>query len=307
VRNLQGRLPQAITQCLAAISEAERVGERPALALALGILDISYMQLGRLTEATHMTRALELYEELGDGVNVAATLACLGAMSYYATTWGKAVDFYARSAEAASAAGDLAHAAIAHANLAEIRVNQGRLAEAADLLVPVQRTLESFGFREMAAWALMQLGRARAFLGDVDGGAAMIRSAVATFDDIESLTASVESRAILGEVLTFGGELSAAAVAVEQARALEGTLGETPLAALLDRVEVTLGVASGDREATIARLDRSLERARSMAASYDLLVLLALADRLGAGDGAEEAARLRRDLGVVELPMLSTL
>jgi class 3 adenylate cyclase/tetratricopeptide (TPR) repeat protein len=305
VRNLQGRLAQSVRQCEIAIAEAERVRALPALALALGILDICYMQMGRLEEATHMGRTLELYEGLGDRVNVAATLTCLGALSYYEADWGGAVDYYGRSAEAATAAGDMAHAAIAQANLGEIRVNQGRLAEAEELLVPAQRTLESFGFREMSAWADMQLGRARAYQGSGEAGEAAIRAAAATFDDIDNLTSSVEARAVLAEVLVSAGALDAAAVAIADARDLERTLGETPFAVVLDRVEITLAVAAGERASAVARLGPSQDRARAMAAAYDLLVLLTLADRLGVGEGEAEATRLGRQLGVVTLPMLS--
>jgi class 3 adenylate cyclase/tetratricopeptide (TPR) repeat protein len=304
VRNLQGKLSQAITKCEAAIPEAQRVGELPALALALGTRDISLMQLGRVDEATHMGRVLEMYEELDDKVNIAATLACLGSLSYYAARWGEAVDYFARSVETASAAGDLAHAAIAQVNLGEIRVNQGHLAEAEALLVPAQRTLESFRFPDTSAWATVQLGRARVFRGDVDAGIAMVRSAVAAFDDIDTLTLSVESLAILAEVLVFAGQFVDAATTLAQGRALEQTLGETPISALLDRVEVTLAVASGDRLTAIARLDRSLDRARRMSAAFDSVVLTALATRIGVTDGIQGSPDIESDLGIVKLMML---
>ena len=304
VRNLQGRLTQSITQCEAAIADAERVGELPALALALGILDVCYMQQGRLEEATHLGRALEIYEQLDDRTNVAATLAGLGAIGYYTSRWGLAVEYYGRSADAATAAGDLVHAAIAQANLAEIRVNQGRLVEAQKLLVPAQRTLESFRFREMAAWALMQLGRARALSGAIDEGVAMVRSAMATFDNIESLTASVEARANLGEILVFGDDVHAGAAVVAEARELERRLGETPLACQLDRVEITIELATGDMDVAAARLGDALVRARNNAASYELFVLLTLAARLGVGVDQGEFTRLGHDLAVVEPPML---
>lgn len=304
VRNLQGRLTQSIAQCEAAIADAERAGELPALGLALAILDICHMQLGRLNEATHLRRALEIYEKLGDRTNAAATLAVLGATAYYSTRWDLAVEYYARSAEMAAAAGDLVHAAIARANLGEIRVNQGRLVEADELLSAAQRTLESFRFREMSAWALMQLGRARAFLGAVEEGAAMVRSAAATFDEIDSLTASIEARAILGEILAFGGDVDAAISVIAQARQLEFKLGETPLASLLDRVETTLDVVAGNSGIAAGRIEDALERARRMSVSYELLVMLSLAGQLEYAPVTDEAPRLIRDLGVVELPML---
>ncbi|HLX78259.1 MAG TPA: hypothetical protein VKR27_05190, partial [Acidimicrobiales bacterium] len=54
-----------------------------------------------------------------------------------------------------------------------------------------------------------------------------------------------------------------------------------------------------------AQLDRFVDRARKLGATYDLVVMLALAGRLGAGEGDKEAVRLRKDLGVVKLAMLA--
>jgi len=305
VRMRQGRLSQAIARAGAAVEEAERVGDKRSLALALYVLDISLLQSGRLTEATHMGRVLELFEELDDQLGVANTLNNLGGVAFFVSDWSGAADYMTRAAGASVLAGDLAGAAIAQMNIGEIRVNQGRLDEAVALLVPARRNLESFGFRVMAGLATMQLGRARAFLGDLDIGVEMERLAVTTFDEIGSVVECLEARARLAEVLVFARQFEEAQIVLTQARDLENAAEVTPLSSLLDRVALTLAERSDDSATFRAQLDRFVDRARKLGATYDLVVMLALAGRLGAGEGDEEAVRLSKDLGVVKLAMLA--
>ena len=279
---------------------AERVGERRALAVAMGVLDSCLVELGRPEEATHMAQVLDLYEELGDQLYVAITLGNLGAVSLFESKWAQAADYYMRSAEAGKKAGDLTIAAIAHANLAEVRVNQGRLEEAEALLVPAVRTLESFEYLIAAALATLQLARTRVFLGNYDAGLAMLQAATNTLDDASVLIGSIEARARLVEVSTFAGDAERAAQALAEAR----ELGGTPLATLLDRVEVTLAATAGDPRSTAIRLEQAVARARDDGAKYDLLLLLELADRIGLEADAREREELASELGVVRFVAL---
>ena len=306
VRNRQGRLTEAVALSQAAARAAEQVGEQQALALALTVLDSSLVELGRPGEATHMTRALEVYEALGDHLRVAMTLGNLGGISYFESKWVDAADYFTRAAEAATAAGDLATAAIAQTNLGEIRVNQGRLAEAEALLAPALRTLESFEFRPAIGVATLHLGRARALQGKLEEGIALMRAAAATFEDIQLLVGSLDAHARLAEALVFG-DRAEAATALAEARQTELALGETPLSALVDRIDATLAAAIGDRDRAAAMLDPGLERARRLGASYDVLVLLVLGERLGVVPETDEALRLTGELDIVELPVLPDL
>ena len=300
----QGRLREAAKLCGEAMVNAERVGDRRALAVAMGVLDSCLVELGRPEEATHMAQVLELYEELGDQLYVAITLGNLGGVSFFESKWVQAADYFMRAAEAGTKAGDLAIAAIAHTNLGEVRVNQGRLEEAETLLVSAVRTLESFEYLIAAAQARLQLARTRAFLGDYDTGLAMLQAATSTLDDASVLVGSVEARARLVEVSAFAGDADRAARALAEARELERELGGTPLAALLDRVEVTLTATAGDPTSTAARLEHAVARARDDGAKYDLLLLLELADRMGLEADAREREELASELGVVRFVAL---
>ncbi len=312
VRQRQGRPSEAIACGRRAAREAERVGDRRALARALLALNIGLVKAGRADEVDFMDRVLELYRELGDEVGVAFALANIATVAFFASQWDKAAHYVSLSADASAKAGDLAGAALAHGNLGELRTNQGRLDEAVALLAPARRTLESFGYLGLTAAVAAQLGRTRAFLGDVNGGLTIIRTATATLEEIGSQYESLEALARLAEVLVFAGRLAEARPALRRARDLEHEVGDTPLSALIDRIELTLALASGDGTIDDSELDRFLERARGLDATYEELVVLVLMERSGMERSGhrtrhEQVERLTRDLGVVTLPMLPAL
>ena len=308
VRERQGRLAEGLECARVAVTEAEGAGDARALALSLEVLNSCLMRTGHTQEAQHMGRVLELYEELGDEVQVAIALGNIAAVAFFASEWDKAAEYVARSAEASVTAGDLAGAAMSRVNLGELRVNQGRLDEAVALLVPARRELESFGYRMMTAVAAMQLGRANAFRGDLDGGLAMVSAAADTFDEIGSHIESLEARARMAEVLVFGGRLSEAQAALAQAQALERDVGETPLSALVERIDLMLAAAKGEGSAVRARLPGFRERAHRLDALYEVLVIECALGRLGIegeegpdvtglSDGAGDAPQLARRPG----------
>jgi class 3 adenylate cyclase/tetratricopeptide (TPR) repeat protein len=305
VRARQGRLPEALACSTRAIREAEMSGNTSALALALAVHDQCLVETGRAAEATYLGRALELYESLGDNVHAAITLNNLAGVEYYKSHWDRSAEYFARSIEASNVAGDRPSAAFAQINLGEIRVNQGRLEEAKALIGPARRIMESFGYRVMVASATVELARVSAFMGELDGAVGMLQSAQETFDKIGSFFHAVEVRARLAEVLVFGGRCAEARQALGLARDVQRTGPETPLSALVDRVELTLEVACGQREAALHRLGYCLEHTRKLGAAYDELVILALAARLGVGSDYDDPTTLREDLGVVRLPMLT--
>jgi class 3 adenylate cyclase/tetratricopeptide (TPR) repeat protein len=308
VRDLQGRSSEGLECADQAVWEANQAGDKRALARALDLQNTLLVRTGRNAEAIHMGRALELYEELGDGVQVANALNNLGNTAFFGLRWNEAADFWARSAEASTAVGDLATTALAHVNGGDLRVNQGRLDEALALLAPARRTLESYGYRAATAWTEMCLGRATAFHGDLEGGIALERSALAHFNQIGSHMESLEACARLAEVLVFGRRFAEAEEALALVHELERHVGHNPLVPLVERVELTLAASlAADPTNVFTNLGGFLDRAESFGATYEALVVLALAERLGDADDTDrhtEVRRLMKELGIVTLPML---
>jgi class 3 adenylate cyclase/tetratricopeptide (TPR) repeat protein len=307
VRQRQGRPLDAIDCGRRAAAQAELAGDRRALARALHALTIGLVKGGRADEVDFMDRVLELYEELGDEIGVAFALGNIATLAFFASQWNSAADYVARSADASAKAGDLAGAALAHGNLGELRTNQGRLDEAVALLAPAKRTLESFGYVGLTAAVATQLGRTQAFLGGVDDGLAVMRAATATLDDIGSGYECLEALARLAEVLVFGDRLEEAGAALARARALAREVGDNPLNPLIERVELTLAVTAGERVIPPGRLAQAIDSTRAFDATYEELVIRALAKRCGESGHDEEVARLTELLGVVTLPMLARL
>jgi tetratricopeptide (TPR) repeat protein len=304
VRQRQGRLAEALDCAGRAKAEAEMADEKRALALSLHVQNISLAKAGRVDEASSLDWSLRLYEELGDDVKVALTLGNIATIAFFASQWEKSAHYLTLCADASTKAGDLAGAALTYGNLGELRTNQGRLEEAVEVLAPARRTLESFGYPVMAAGTAVQLGRAQAFLGDIGGGLSLLRGALATLEKIGSHYESLEASARLAEVLVFAGRLDEASDALAQARQLEQEVGETPLTPLIERVEMMLAVARGSEEPRLA-VEDFLERAKGFGATYEGLVVLALAERSGEHANHDELVNLEGDLGVVRLPMFS--
>jgi class 3 adenylate cyclase/tetratricopeptide (TPR) repeat protein len=306
-RERQGRMSEGLECAQHAVRESEQSGDGRALALSHDVLNSLLFQTGQSVELSDMEYVVALYEQLGDEVQVAIALNNLGNASIIASRWDYAADCWTRSAEVSRQVGDLAGASIAQLNIGEVLVNQGRLGEAEALLASAQRALNSFGYRAYAAVAEFHLGRARAFLGDVDGGLVMTHSAVNTLAEIGSPIESLDALSRVAEVLVFAGRLTEARAALVKARDVERNAEETQVSALVDRVELTLAAESGDRGLVRARCEGFLERAERLGASYDVLVFLTLLERLGVRQGDPEVARLTQELGVVALPMLASL
>jgi class 3 adenylate cyclase/tetratricopeptide (TPR) repeat protein len=159
VRQAQERPREALLVAERAVHEAEQAGELRALAQAYAVMDWAHIMVGHPERAVYGTRALALYEELGDLPAQAAITNNLGAQAYFDGRWDDAIGFYERSRAASLRAGNAVHAAIGALNLGEILVNQGRLDEAEPLLRGAARVLRAS--RHDAAQATdIQLGRA---------------------------------------------------------------------------------------------------------------------------------------------------
>ena len=305
-RERQGRMSEGLACARQAVSEAERSNNKQALLRSLDVMNVVLVfKTGGSDDLTNMERVVTLSRELGDEMKVGSALNNLGIAAALASQWDHAVDTMTLSAEAFTKAGDLVGAAIAQMNIGELQVNQGRLEEAEAMLVPARRTLESYGHGALSALAQMHLGRARAFLGDVDNGLETVRSAAATLDQAGAPIELLEGLCRVAEILVFAGRLPEAGAALAQAQDLEKNTEETHISSLVDRVELTLMIETGDLLSARSRATAFLERARRVDASYDLLVMLTLLERLGVSSSApNEVAELTLNLRIVKLPML---
>ena len=266
----QGRSKDAISWCEDAIAEAEAVGDRDALAHAYRLLDWAYVEQGRPDLAVYSTRAIELYEELGDLPNQVSVLNNLGGIAYWAGDWTEALGYYERANELNAQVGDVIRASLGRNNIAEILADQGRWEEADGLFREVERALRAANFRVAIAYVRANLGRTAARAGRFEEAAELLEEARRGAYDAGAATQVVEAEARLAELHVLRGEpdeaLRALENAVRRSDAKEGVAAQEPL---LHRVRGYALLQRGEVEAARAALEQSLEAARSRDADYE--------------------------------------
>jgi tetratricopeptide (TPR) repeat protein len=146
------------------------VGDKETTADALRIIDWAKMDLGQLQEPVNWQRALLLFEEVGDLPGQAGVLNMLGGFAYFKGDWDEAVALYRRAQATARRTGNAVMDAFYVFNIGEIALEQGRLDEAEEAFVAVNRTWRAAGYRSGAADAKGKLAR-------VYGARALRRSA----------------------------------------------------------------------------------------------------------------------------------
>jgi class 3 adenylate cyclase/tetratricopeptide (TPR) repeat protein len=308
LRQVQGRSAQAITWAERAIEEAERSGQRSALAHAYFILDWAHVELGAPQEAIRSPLALAIYEELGDLAGQSLVTNAMGAFAYYEGRWNEAVELYRRSREAADAMGDPVAAADATFNSAEILADQGRLEEADVMIRDALRVWRASGARVRLATGLRLMGRIASRLGRFDDAMPLLQEAREEFQAIGADSEVIETDArIAGSLVRQGRTGEGLALACDALGRAEARNTATFLA-LLHRIRGFAYVQAGELDAARQAFEESLAAARAQRAEYEEAMTLDALARLVALTGADvtpfaaprDAAFAR--LGVVSVP-----
>jgi tetratricopeptide (TPR) repeat protein len=309
VRYQRGHPRDARRWAQRAVEAAERSGSKEARAAAYGMLDATYVALGRPERATNSHRALELYRQLRQPDNMARLQNNLGAFAYYEGRWSDALRLYEDARANFEKVGNLVDAALGRSNIAEIFADQGRLDEAERLLLDVLDTWRSMSFPIGTARATRYLARVHLRRGDATTALALFDEARAIFDD-QGIGATVHEVDVWrAECLLRIGELHEAGRLLGAALAREISTGSSDMRAMVHRLRAAAAAAAGRPEDAWAEIDESLHHARSRGATFDVALALetrAVLTRLG-GRPQDEGARRERErllagLGVVAPP-----
>ena len=282
-----------------AVIEAERAGEREALAHAYTHLDEAYQALGMRDQADHELMALEIFEELGDLSNIALAAANLGVQASADGRWDDAIAYYARAQEVSRRAGNDFHAAAAAANLGEVLINRGRLDEAEELLTEARRVLRAQKLVLFSLFAEGQLGRLAMERGDHDAAIAQLSKVIDEALEAGQSYVAVDISVHLADAHLRARDPEAALKVVERGQELAGediVLYEVPF----DRLRATALILLGDFDEAARLVDRALVSAREQRLVYEEGLLLSIRASLGGEDAdadAEQAERLLGDLG----------
>ena len=306
IKNYQGRFSEGIVCCRRAIDEAERSGERDALAHAYYLLDWSYVAIGSPQKATYSPLALEIYDELGNLPRQADILNNMGAWAFLQSRWDEALGLYERGRELRERIGDPVHAANGTFNIAEIMTDQGRLEEAEPLLREALRVWRAAGWQARVALANRQLGKVAARSGNHDEGLELLERARQVFVDVGAQSDVNETVGATAECLVLQERGSEALELITPVVAKAEKSGGFELPQL-KRVRSYALLQTGRLEEAGEAFDESLVTARERGAEYETALGLEGLVRLRrlrgeATDDAEaERDRILARLGVVSV------
>jgi tetratricopeptide (TPR) repeat protein len=295
VRAGQGRSADAIAWAERAIGEAEAVGELEALANAHYMIAWTKVNQGELGQGEHFERALSLFEELGNVKRQGDVLTYYGAMAYWEGRWADAVELYERGRERSERAGDVVGAAIASMNVAEIRSDQGRLAEAEPAARDALRVFRAAGFSELIATDCGILGRVVSRAGRHEEAAELLAEALEQAESSGGHLLAVGTIGFVAEDLVRKGDAAGALEQVKRARSEAGPIGGPGVyEPLLARVEGQARLELGELDEAERIFRNTLESDRSMLSEFEVLMVIdglgELAKRRGEEPSAVDAA-----------------
>jgi tetratricopeptide (TPR) repeat protein len=313
IRSGQGRARDAIRWAEEAIARARTVDELDARANAHYLIAWTRMNQGDTDQSSHLDEALELYERTGNLLRQSDCLTVSGAVAYWAGEWTDAVRKYQLGRELSERAGDVVGAAVATMNIAEIRSDQGRLAESEPLAREAQHVFRASEYLELTALVTSMLGRMASRGGRHDEAAELYERALQLSEEAGSQLLGVGITGLVAEDAVRRSEPDEALRRCEEADDRASHVGGPGVhEALLERIRGFAYLALGDMAHAEHSLDRSLARARSDKLIYELgLTLRAYAKlRLAREESSEaenaEAAEILGRLGVsidvVDLP-----
>ena len=256
----QGRPGEAVTSASRAVEQAEAADAQMALGRGLIVLDLAFVAQGRVDQATHGTRALAVFDRLGELNQKAMVWNNLGLIAYYQGNWGDALDRYGRAKETWSQTGDRASVVFADFNIGEILNGQGRVDEAEPLLRSALRTGRATGNQAFGvALALLELAKIEMRRGEIESALERLGTCLDTCREAGDSGSVLEVEARIAEAHLFDGKPERAAEharrVLDEARASEA--GVMVLPVLLRVIGQAFLLARQVEEARVALAEAS--------------------------------------------------
>ena len=270
----QGKLEECVHWAEQAARAAEAAGHRATQAHAYFLLDSALTDLGREERELYRSRALPIYEEMGDLIGQANVLNNLGINAYYEGRWDTALELYEQSRDRRVRAGDVMGAATIANNIAEILSDQGRTEEAEALFKDAGRVFRSLGYTIGSALAQSNLGRAAGRAGRHVEAHEHLHEALRTFTHLGAAMFILETRARKAEVLLSEGDISGALALADSvlpmAEGAEAAVAHTMLTRIRGLCLALEGQLQPGRDVLIT----SVQTAEAAGADFELAISL---------------------------------
>ncbi|MDJ0791716.1 MAG: adenylate/guanylate cyclase domain-containing protein [Acidimicrobiia bacterium] len=308
IRQAQQNPRAALEVAAEAVDAAETVGDDLAAARAYRVMDYALVMLGRVDEAVHSERSLEIYRTSGMLGDEAATAANLGAYDYWRGDWTGALERYEEGRASLEKLGNNVNAAETAANIGEVLVNQGRFDEAEEPLVTARRTYVASDFSEGVAFVDVLLGRMHGQRGDQELAERYLRSAIDLSRGLGLDEYVYEASIRLADAVCRSGDPESALAILDEARSTAPADFQEFFAPLHLRISASVLDASGRRRESIEAFDAAHKAALDLGETFEAaLAILALSNAEPAmvdDQTVAEATATLRTLGVRRVPSL---
>ncbi len=255
-------------------------------------------------------RALAIFEELGDLVGQSNVLNNLGTAAFYQGRWLEALDLYQRAAEVCARAGDTLRRGQPLNNMAEIFIDQGKVAEAEEVLSGLRTSWGKIPYPFGVAVATLNLGRAALRGEDFTRAASLFYEAQELFMHMDSWYYLSECQLSMLELrLRTRSVADDVADVARVTHDIDAREGDPYLAYPLARLRAVALARAGDVAGAVEVVSESVNRAEVAGYLFDLAAGLRLRTSLvslvGEEPQAEDRSRsenLFASLGVVSPP-----
>jgi class 3 adenylate cyclase/predicted ATPase len=300
----QGNIDEAARTTEQAAEAAMALDDREALANAYWIRAIAETERGGPAR-DFLELALPIFEEFGLLQMQVKVLNNMAMHAFYVSEWETAIEYYGRAEEMARRSGEVIGSGIAALNHGELRLNQGRLEEAQQLLESALRTFRAAKYPIGEAVALVYLGHLAAEQSRFDDATSLFDRAVEMLTAIRSKSNLIEAEARRAQAYVLEGRHEEATSLAQRCLDFEQETGEIGArTALLERLLAVTAVQGRRREDAPAHFEESLRIGREYGADYEVGRTLQAKVLTGFASEEElaEAEAIMERLGVVSLP-----
>ena len=307
----QGRYSDASRCAEEAVRAAVAADQDDPLAQAHLVLHGVEVFTGSSSEVDHGGTALRLYSSLGDLSGQAHAHNNIAMRRLLQGRWPEALEGFQRAAADFDQVGDVANAANAAYNSADLLNRQGRPQEALEVLAGVLRIARAVDDEELRALVLREQGRAHHRAGRHPEGDALLAAARALFHALHEPHEVCETDIVAAEGQVLAGLDAEALAATGLVLEAVTRLGAATLLPFVHRVRATAQLDRGDFAGARVSLHDGLAASSAPDLAHERGFLLAvqahlesLDPQLGQPSGtSSEAAEALARLGVVRAPL----